>query len=143
MATLTQQRALYQSEETVPGGRSLTIDEARTFVNGIRDTSWWQRTVPQIRYVEVEPRKGPRDCSCGGWDPGRAAGVIEMLPEHLTELFICHELAHVIAAAFYGTSCGHDPRFARFFLSIVRVALGPDRYMELYDAFTRDGIDFA
>lgn len=67
---------------------------------------------------------------------------MEMSPDHLCELFVCHELAHVLAKAQWGAS-GHDPQWARMYLQLVYLVMGSVAYKALYDAFVRDGIDFA
>jgi hypothetical protein len=140
-----QQDELYRSEETISQGRPLTQSEIRALVDRVRDSEWWERNVPQVRYVEVFFRERSREGSVGAWDRVRGCGVMEMAPCHMAELPIIHELAHVVADALWGNGrgCGHDPRFARTYLNLVYVAFGSERYLELYEAFTRDGIDFA
>jgi hypothetical protein len=136
-----QQDALYRSEDTVGRGRDLDMAGARALVDGLRDLAWWEENVPEIRYVEIVKLKGGK-CSVGGWDPERGAAVIEMLPVHMNELTIVHELAHAVAHAQWGSTC-HDPLFSRMFLQLTFLGLGSEKYAELYGAFERDGIDFA
>lgn len=137
-----QQGRLYASEQTVSRGAELTKEGVRELVDRLRDTSWWEQNVPMVEYVEVfmAPRNGRG--SVGGWFPDEACGVLEMHPDHLCELYVCHELAHVLAKAQWESNA-HDPMFARMYLIIVSLLLGPEMYKALYDAFVRDGIDFA
>lgn len=135
-----QQYALYESEGTVPRGRDLDLDGVREFVDRLRDEDWFRERFPMVDYVEVGGRGGRGD-SVGGWFPDAGAGRIEMADGHLCELYVCHELAHVLAAARYGNG-SHSPWFARIYATLVFLGMGSAAYAKLAAAFDRDGIDW-
>jgi putative metallohydrolase (TIGR04338 family) len=135
-----QQFELYASEGTVPIGIEFeTVDEAQNFVDAMRETAVWRRQYANVLRIEACWRDAG-DSSVGAWYPDVAAGVVEMLPAHRNELTLCHEVAHVLASARYG-SHSHDPWFARTYLELVHAMMGPDAYLALYEAFEAHGID--
>jgi putative metallohydrolase (TIGR04338 family) len=136
-----QQFELYASEVTVSAGREFeTEEDMQAWVDSLRDTPLWEREYPQVLRVEVGFLDGRASGSVGRWFPSENAGRIEMHPTHHCELDVCHELAHVLASARYG-SHAHDPWFADVYLRIVYVAMGPEAYSALHAAFERAGID--
>jgi putative metallohydrolase (TIGR04338 family) len=136
-----QQSELYGAEEQVPKGRSFaTVSQIQEFVDGLREHDWWQRNVPQVLRVEAYRQDGRRRFSVGGWSEEDGAGVIEMLEVHWNELFVLHEVSHVVTAARYGKNA-HGPWFARTYLELVSVAMGPDSYAALKESFVEHGID--
>lgn len=140
MTVLTQQNKLYAAERRALRGRDLTLVEARGLVNKLRDLPWWEENVPGVLDVEVRAVASGR--SCAAWHAPEGAGVIEMRAHDLYERMVCHEIAHVLAEALWG-STSHCPMYARLYLTTVYLAMGPEAYKELYDAFVEDGIDFA
>jgi len=138
----TQQHELYAAERRVwsKGREFADPAEIQRFVDGLRDTWWWRMWYPKIRRVEAYSRPVNSRGSVGSWHPELGAGKIEMMRVHWNELVVLHELAHVLAAARYG-STSHDPAFARVYLELVALVMGPEAYTELYEAFGRDGIE--
>jgi putative metallohydrolase (TIGR04338 family) len=63
-----------------------------------------------------------------------------MEPAHRCELVLGHEVAHVLAAARYG-SHAHDPWFACTYLELVWSMMGPDAYLALQRSFQDAGIE--
>lgn len=136
-----QQFTLYGAERSVPTGtRFETVEAIQAFVDALRDTWWWDRYYSQVKRVEVYPRPASRRESVGSWKPELAAGKIEMLEVHWNELVVLHELAHVLAAARFGSQA-HCPWFARTYLELVSHVMGPEAYVALHEAFDRDGVD--
>ena len=76
----------------------------------------------------------------GWYEPHNRAGACEMLPCHWNELVVLHELAHVLASARFG-STSHDPAFARVYLELVALVMGPSAYVPLYEAFEQHGVN--
>lgn len=137
-----QQFELYAAERSALTGRSFgDVAEMQAFVDSLRDTWWWPRWYAKVARVEVYGRPGTRRESVGSWHPAMNAGKLEMLPVHWNELFVLHELAHVLAAARYGSK-SHDPWFARVYLELVQLVMGSDAYLSLHLSFTEQGIDF-
>lgn len=139
MTMRCQQYELYAAERRVPLGRQFGgPEEIQAWVDRLRDTWWWQMWYPQVLRVEAYSRPGARD-SVGSWHPEMNAGKIEMSRAHWNELVVLHELAHVLAAARYG-SRSHDPWFARVYLELVALVMGSASYQALYHAFGDAGI---
>lgn len=136
-----QQFELYAAERKVPQGhRFVSVESIQRWLDGLRDTWWWNLYYPQVRRVEVYSRPARMRDSVGSWHPELAAGKIEMLKVHYNELVLLHELAHVLAAARYD-SHAHDPAFARVYLELVALVMGPVAYTRLYDSFEAAGIE--
>lgn len=134
-----QQDELYAAEAGVPHGAHIAPADVQGWVDALRDLPLWDRQYPQVLRVEAHVRRTDRDGSCGGWFPDDGCGQIEMAPVHLNELILCHEVAHVLAAARYGSGA-HDPWFARTYLELVGSAV-PHLFSDLYAAFVKAGID--
>lgn len=137
-----QQEALYAAEQNVRRGRTFTnVRDAQRWVDDLRETWWWQRFFwGAPTRIEVYWRSRGNS-SVGSWDKLNDAGVIEMLPQHRNELFILHELSHVIAAALNGSKA-HDPFFARTYATLVYLVLGSDAWLELQAGYEKHGIDY-
>lgn len=137
-----QQDELYRAEEEVldrlMGPEFETEEQLQLYVDALRDLPHWERKHSKVLRIEAGFCPGPS--SVGGWDGEKQAGRIEMAPAHRREMFVCHEVAHVLAEARYG-SRAHDPWFARTYLELVNAAMSTDTYLQLYHAFDRHGID--
>jgi hypothetical protein len=136
-----QQFQLYAAEGVVRG-QAIAPDHLQRWVDGLRDLPYWLRNFPQVLRIETHVRRSSREGSVGGWYPKDGCGVIEMAPVHLTDLYVIHEVTHVLAHARYD-SHAHDPWFARTYLELVHARLGSERYLELARSFDRAGIDYA
>jgi putative metallohydrolase (TIGR04338 family) len=137
-----QQFQLYAAELYASEGRKFAnIEEVQAYVDTLRDTPLWQRQYPQVHRVEVFGRPVSTKSSVGAWQPERGAGVIEMLDCHMSELYVMHELGHVLASARYG-SRSHDPWFARTYMELVYQGMGSAAYASLRRAFVAAEIDF-
>jgi len=135
-----QQFQLYAAEANLPLGEVFdTLDELQAFVDGLRDLSVWRRQYADVMRVECHLRPSGSG-SVGGWREESGCGIIEMLTPHRNELFVLHEVAHVLAAARYG-SHAHDPWFARTYLELVYEAMGSEAYAALAKSFADHGID--
>jgi putative metallohydrolase (TIGR04338 family) len=64
-----------------------------------------------------------------------------MLPAHRNELIMLHELSHVLASRLNGSKA-HDPFFARTYVTLVYLVLGPAAWLQLEAAFKRHGVDY-
>jgi putative metallohydrolase (TIGR04338 family) len=136
-----QQDQLYAAEAAAPFGRTFaTEEELQSWVDGLRDNRYWQVLYPQVRRVDCFKRARAGKESVGWFERDRACGVIEMSPTHMNQRVVLHELAHVLAAARYG-STSHDPFFARVYLELVAVFY-PEGYLPLYESFAARGIEF-
>jgi putative metallohydrolase (TIGR04338 family) len=136
-----QQYELYAAERHAPRGVEFTsVESMQRYVDALRDTWWWQLWYPQVLRVEVGAAPARGRGSCGGHHAHNRAGRVEMHPNHWCELYLMHELAHVLAAARFGSQA-HCPYFARVYLELVALVV-PWSYLALYHAFTAAGIDF-
>ena len=135
-----QQYGLYAAETGVPQGASVSPADLQEYVDLLRESPYWQRSFPQVLRIETFSRTADGTGSVGGWHPELNCGTIEMAPCHHCELFILHEVAHVVSAARYGSQA-HCPWFSRTYLELVSCYL-PESYPALYDSFVSAGIDF-
>lgn len=137
-----QQWELYAAESAIAAKTREFEDAAdmQKFVDDLRELPYWERNFENVLRVEMRVVPGRAE-SVGTWDAEHSAGVCEMLPVHCCELYALHEVTHVLAAARYG-SRSHDPWFARTYVELVSIVLGPERYLELAAAFDEHGVDF-
>lgn len=140
-----QQDELYRAEGGVPLGREFkTQPEMQKWVDDLHNRLWhnheaWGEDYPNVVRIEAYFRsKG--NASVGSFKAEANCGVVEMLPCHRNELVLCHEIAHALAAARYG-SHSHDPWFARTYLKLVYAVMGSEVYKALWENFTAAGID--
>lgn len=135
-----QQFELYASEVNVPRGTEFPNAKAmQQWVDDLRENTWWERFYPQVIRVEAAFTRGPS--SVGGWFSEQGGGRIEMAPSHRCQLVVCHELAHVLAAARFGSKA-HCPWFAKTYLEIVYEIMGVETWTALRDSFVKGGIEF-
>ena len=136
-----QQFELYGAEDKVPAGETISPDGLQRYVDQLRENPYWERAFGEsILRIDAHVRPDSRDGSVGGYSRSGLSGSVEMAPVHLNELAILHEVAHVCASARYGSKA-HDPWFARTYLELVSVFMGPVAYQALDAAFRADGID--
>jgi hypothetical protein len=140
-----QQDDLYRAEQGVPVGRSFeTQPEMQKWVDDLHNRLWhnhepWGDEFPNVVRIEAY-FKSRGSASLGGFKSDCNCGLVEMLPCHRNELILCHEIAHVLARARYG-SCSHDPWFARTYLNLVYSAMGSETFYALWTKFKAAGID--
>lgn len=142
----TQQFALYEAERLAPRGREfLSMDHVQEFVDGLRDTWWWDLFyINRVKRVEVargDMRCRTTQAGVGWYEPDKNAGRMEFtaIPH---ERLVLHELSHVLASARYGGSQGHFPTFARVYLEVVSLVMGPRVYTKLKHEFDLHSIDY-
>lgn len=144
MTTSCQQFELYSAEAVVASahGRAIDASDLQSYVIQLREADWWQRNFPMILHVEAEALAKSSSGSVGAFFPAKSAGRIEMAPVHLVELYVLHEVSHVLASARFGSKA-HDPWFAATYLQAVSTYLGPEAYLMLRESFDRGGVDYA
>lgn len=148
MSGSCQQGAVYEAErllepvgETPAWGNLLTVEQAQEFLDQARDLYVrWLGDFPQVVRIEVSSSPGRRG-SVGFYEADKEAGVADMDPDHLRPLILCHEAAHVLAEARFG-SRSHDPWFARIYLELVYSLMAPEDYLRLQRAFDEQGVDY-
>lgn len=135
-----QQFELYAAEKHVPVGKVFATEvEAQAFVNDMRELPWWDLMFTTVQHVIVRARTSNRHGSVGGFNQWNGVGEVELAPQHMNALLLIHEVAHVCAAARYG-SHAHDPWYARTYLELVALYL-PKSYTALVEGFNREGVD--
>lgn len=138
-----QQSAVYAAENACRIGKVFrTTAAAQAFVDELTAQSWFDERWPNVRCIEVTVKTKVDRSSVGAWYADERIGHCDMLPHHLNERTLCHEVAHVLACARYG-SRAHDPWFARIYLELVYHMMGSEAWCELRDALEAAGIDFA
>jgi hypothetical protein len=135
-----QQFEAYGAESSASRGREFgSSADLQAWVDLLREEPWWERFYPHVLRVEAVFGRGPG--SVGGWFADRGSGRIEMGPPHRCELFVCHELAHVLADARFGSQA-HCPWWAKVYLELVYLTLGHGAWDALRRSFLHAGIEF-
>ena len=135
-----QQFELYSAEQQIRS-RPVPAADLQRFVDDLRETSYWERNFPNVRRIECHVRRSNGKGSVGWFEKELDCGVIDMAPVHLTELYVLHEVSHVLASARYGSQA-HCPWFARTYLELASVHLPSETYLALQASFDRGGIDY-
>lgn len=138
-----QQDAVYAAERSIEPGEVMSLPQAQAWLDELAQQPWFGEWYPMIAFIEVFKLPMTARRSVGAFIPEQGTGYahLEMLPQHLTQLTLMHELAHACAAARY-QSASHDPWFARVYLELVYCAIGWERYRCLRAAFEDHGVDF-
>lgn len=134
----TQQDELYAAQAEAPTGAALTLDELQRLADGLRDTWWWEEWYASVVRIEVTAVRGSGP-SRARYVPEHSAGLVQLAPDGQTVRTLCHEMAHVFAAARYG-STSHDPYYAKTYLETVYFVMGEEPWRALKAAFDRHGV---
>lgn len=136
---VSQQETLYACERSVDVGRVYTsLEDVRRTVRWILDQEWAHENWPRVRAITVHQRDGRTSESVGAWFEDDLTGQVELLPVHWNDLFICHEVAHVLADS--QGSVAHDPIFVRAYCLLVYYVMGPIVWQDLRQRFLDAGI---
>jgi len=145
-----QQDSLYEAERRIefPGdgapawGHKMLLAEAQDFVDRMRDRyRRWEGDFRHVLRVEVFEHPDGQGGSVGGFDAVKGAGVCDMMSDHMRPLILCHEVAHVLADARFGSQ-SHDPWMARIYLELVYACMGAEDYGRLQRSFDQHGVDY-
>lgn len=139
----TQQEKLYVAERFGDRGETFTdlLDVAAWVGHAMLDQPWWPERFPCVRGIRVVAA-GRRHGSVGAWFADDCTGQVEMSPEHWSQQYLCHEVAHVCARATDAESHGHDPVFTRIYLELVFRTMGEAAWRQLRDSFIAHQIEF-
>lgn len=142
----TQQLDCYAAEAGLDvGTRFVDVGAAQRFVDGLRDTPWWQLQGYSLHVLRIEVHPAhhavTRWAAQSTWYPSKSAGKIDVTQNGLNTLVLLHEVAHVLADAIH-RSTGHDPAWARTFLTLVSYVMGSDAYLALQRSFDAHGVDY-
>lgn len=137
-----QQGNLYRAESEVdPSVHFESIEDAECWINGVCETWWFRDNFPNVFRFQVSARDRRHNDSVGGYVSLDQVVVVNMHKTHLNGLIVCHEASHGLTEARYGHGA-HSPWFARIYLELVVLTLGPKTYVELRDAFDRHDVDY-
>jgi len=132
-----QQRNVYMAQEYVSKGRFFTsYEDAQIFADSLTSSSWWGEAYPFIVRIEIQdaPEGEP---ATGAYDEDVRVAVAQIPRSMLCERTLLHEVAHAIAPV----EAGHNKRWVREFMTLMYRALGSDRYLELFQAFTNHNVE--
>lgn len=141
-AARCQQDELYRAEQTLTdmGPTFDSIAGLEVWLHdAMLDRDWWHERFPKVKGIRVA-KASRRDGSVGAWFDDDWSGQIEMSPDHWCGLYVCHEVAHVVAKAHCATQA-HGPDFARTYLELTYRALGSETYVALHEAFKAGSIE--
>lgn len=144
--TRTQQFDCYAAEGGLESGPTFPDwDAAQRWVDDLRDTPWWnlQGFSLYVLRIEVGPatKLSNKFAGVGWYEDDKNAGRIELKRCGLNTRTVLHEVSHVLADAVY-KSTGHDPAWARTFLTLVSCVMGPDAYLALQRSYDAHGVDY-
>lgn len=140
----TQQLDCYAAQEALPRGQAFaSLEEVQRWVDDLRDTPWWhlQGYSLHVLRIEVQPYRSAKFAGCAQWCKEDNCGVIALTPDGRTVRTVLHEVAHILADAAHD-STGHDPAWARVFLTLVSCVMGPDAYVTLRESFDAHGVSY-
>jgi len=127
-----QQQAVYTAEGRVSEGRRfMDHDAAQMFVDSLTASDWWTDCYPDVSRIDVvrQRENSPNVAST-------TSNKIGLNSYGLCERVILHEVAHIVEP-----DVGHNGPWVRAFLNLTYRTMGSDSYMELYEAFTNEGVD--
>lgn len=114
--------------------------DVQEYIDRMADESWFGEYFPDIAFIEVGASSASSG-SCGTSESGGRSGYIELHDAQLSEGYVLHELAHVLARERFGSE-SHDPGFARMYCELVYRKIGTEAWLKLREAFIRHDIDF-
>lgn len=136
-----QQEEVYAAERTIHSGpRFASVDEVQRFVDDLRNTWWWVKWVPNVRWVEVSFERRS-DHSEATYSADARVGYVSLGSRTPTYRVVVHELAHILACARYGSQ-SHDPWFARVYYELTYLVRGCEAAQELAIAFDELKVDY-
>lgn len=132
----SQQDAVYAAEAACDRGPAVT--DLQGWCNELTQQWWWPEHIPYLEGYVVPGRS----FSVGGVNDD-GSGHVEMLPQHLTQRTLCHEVAHVWAESLCATDerAAHGPLFVRKYLTLVYHVMGSESYVALREAMVSGGVD--
>lgn len=118
-----------------------TIYEASIYVRATMESAWFQRRFPRFHSCWVQQQT--RGQTCWGRPLGTAQGEVTRGQISLSRwglnlgpILILHELTHAILPPEHG----HDRRWARTYIELVRYRLGADAGATLQQHFRDEGL---
>lgn len=143
----SQRKKLYDAERPLwlASARHESMSAVQAF--SIRALSAAVASYPVAQNVLYDIRAGSFQFKDGrGASRGYANAWFVSLPSFARhELYILHELAHVIhdRTGFFESQAAHGPEFARIYLDLVNLALGVAPFLALKAAFQRGRVKIA
>jgi putative metallohydrolase (TIGR04338 family) len=137
-----QRKRVYAAEQEVAArmrDKLPTIREMQRFVDSILKSRYMQTlfTPRMLAPITVLNGRRPHEATAMSF-----LSTIAMPHEMRTKLIVLHEMAHILAARYYGSDFieGHGSEFATFFLDLVDHFLGAEDSLDLLAAFARNGV---
>lgn len=130
----SQRQKLYNAERSVSVGKIFkNLRQAQAFLEEVLDSTWFRSRFGKVE-IRMEMTKGWTRSYCR-----RSSKLIRMLPQHLNERVIIHELTHALVPAPHA---GHGRLFCAIYLDIVRQYLGERCYGQLLKGYRREGVKY-
>ena len=129
-----QQQAVYDAEEATSRGRQFAnIEDVQAFVDSVTASDWWTESYPDVARIDVVKQR--ENSPCIGTITGNI-GKIALNTYGFCERVILHEVAHTVEP-----NVGHNGPWVRAHLNLTYRMRGSDAYMDLYNAYTAEGVD--
>lgn len=131
----SQRKKLYRAENFVTVGKKFkTLKKAQKFLDKVLGSAWFQRRFGKVS-IRMEMTQGWTKSYCR-----RTEGLLRMLPEHLNERIILHELTHALVQAPHA---GHGRLFCAVYLDLVRHYLGENAYDQLLKGYRKHNVKYS
>lgn len=132
------QARAYRAEASIMWARFEDLAHVQEFVDSITATEWWTDTYPHVVRVDVV-KSLSRTSSMGRPCEDKNSGVIGIAPHDLNLQVVIHEMAHTVTTK---SPEGHGAPWAQNFLQITLNIIGRDAYIELKNAFDKEGVAY-
>lgn len=110
----SQRSKVYRAERELPEGNYFPqITELQNYVDRIVLSRWFEKHYPSINAILVKDGRGR--CSACGYN-NRAFGYIKMPKWSRREIFILHEIAHVVTPEQYAN---HGREFVKNYIALI------------------------
>ena len=147
-----QRQRVYNSEDLMDvghGKRLETVPEMQTWVDKIVRSKWFRNRWPYLTYIQVKDGRGRRRAT--GYAKGSrqhyetfgitTEGILKMPRWSRSELFILHEITHVIIDHVHKRKVpAHGREFCNLYLSLVKRFMGKVAHHDLKICFKEVGV---
>jgi putative metallohydrolase (TIGR04338 family) len=131
-----QRQRLYDAERDVDVGKPLPkVSDMQDYLDRMVAEDWWTAA---FRVERIYVYDGRGRTSATGYPTDAREGAIKMPRWSRHEIFVLHEVAHVLV--WHRPHAGHGRLFARVFLELVRCQMGEAAWEDLQGAFTAHNV---
>lgn len=109
----SQRAKVYRAQEQLPKGKHLeTVAEMQAYVDKMHSTRWFQKRWFRPYSIKVKDGRGRRH-ACAWWDQ------IKMPKWSRYEIYVLHEIAHLMPKGVNYAVASHGREFVRNFIALL------------------------